>query len=254
MSQKYSNFDMIFTIKDNIKCLVETVENKFKIRNNKIYFENNHINKKLDTNKIAIRKGKFIISTDNESLIFGIDDSDENISITGHFFVKTKIMKDKNIKFYKDTIDIEVKNNIKDNKLYVLDLTEQIYEIPLIYNETCNKNLCISSKHQSYGINNFGDEINITRLSNYVNQVNCSKSNVYRHRKLIYQQNLYTMMRLYPHKFPITSKAKLLYNNKTHQRIYSNMWWRQFGTSQGLPVNDNFGGFNLVGSDVRYTN
>ena len=32
------------------------------------------------------------------------------------------------------------------------------------------------------------------------------------------------------------------------------MWWRQFGTSQALPVNDNFGGFYLVGSEVGYTN
>ena len=61
-------------------------------------------------------------------------------------------------------------------------------------------------------------------------------------------------MRLYPHRFPIISKVKNLNLTYAQKRAYSNMWWRQFGTSQALPVNDNFGGFYLVGSEVPYTN
>ena len=38
------------------------------------------------------------------------------------------------------------------------------------------------------------------------------------------------------------------------QRAYSNLWWRQFGTSQALPANDDWGGFYCPGSDVPYTN
>ncbi|MBT3407225.1 hypothetical protein HN415_00935 [Candidatus Woesearchaeota archaeon] len=68
------------------------------------------------------------------------------------------------------------------------------------------------------------------------------------------QQNLYAMMRRFPEKFPIISSVKQINLTLAQQRQYSNMWYRQFGTSQALPVNDNFGGFYLVGSDVPYTN
>ena len=62
------------------------------------------------------------------------------------------------------------------------------------------------------------------------------------------------MMRRYPAKFPIISSVKNMYLTLAQQRQYSNMWWRQFGTSQALPVNDNFGGFFLPGSDVPFVN
>ena len=61
------------------------------------------------------------------------------------------------------------------------------------------------------------------------------------------------MMRLHPEKFPIISSVKKMNLTLHQQRAYSNMWYRQFGTSQALPVNDNFGGFHVVGSDVPYT-
>ena len=78
-------------------------------------------------------------------------------------------------------------------------------------------------------------------------------SNVYRIRKLNKQQNLYTMMRLHPEKFPIISSVKNINLTLGQQRAYSNRWYRQFGTSQALPVNDNFGGFYCQGSEVPFT-
>ena len=61
-------------------------------------------------------------------------------------------------------------------------------------------------------------------------------------------------MRLYPERFPIISSVKNKNLTLAQQRAYSNLWWKQFGTSQCLPVNNNWGGFYLVGSDVPYTN
>jgi len=68
------------------------------------------------------------------------------------------------------------------------------------------------------------------------------------------QQNLYALMRRYPNRFPIISSTQNIGLNEGQQRAYSNLWYRQFGTSQALPVNDNFGGFYLIGSNVPYTN
>ena len=61
-------------------------------------------------------------------------------------------------------------------------------------------------------------------------------------------------MRRRPEIFPIISSVKNIGLTQDQQKAYSNLWYRQFGTSQALPVNDNFGGFYLVGSEVPYTN
>ena len=67
------------------------------------------------------------------------------------------------------------------------------------------------------------------------------------------QQNLYALMRRRPQLFPIISSTQNINLTPAQQRQYSTLWYRQFGTSQALPANDNFGGFYLAGSDVPYT-
>jgi hypothetical protein len=61
-------------------------------------------------------------------------------------------------------------------------------------------------------------------------------------------------MRRKPELFPITTYVQNMNLTPAEKRQYSNMWYRQFGTSQALPVNDNWGGFYLPGSEVPYTN
>ena len=68
------------------------------------------------------------------------------------------------------------------------------------------------------------------------------------------QQDLYANMRRQPEKYPIISWVKNMNLTPAEQRQYSNLWYRQFGTSQALPVNDNWGGFFIAGSEVHYTN
>ena len=254
MTVKKSKLDMLFTVHNNIKCLDTNKDNKFKIRDNKIYFENNHIDKKINTTMISMFKGTFKFTTDDDTLVFGIDNLNNKINDTGYMYAKSKVINNKEIKFYKINLDIEVNNVVPNTKFYVLDSSDKIYEIPLTYNESCKPENCASKKYQSYAFNNFGKVLDLALLNNLSNELICSKSNSYRIKKLNHQQNLYTMMRLYPNKFPIISKVQNLNLTYAQKRAYSNMWWRQFGTSQALPVNDNFGGFYLVGSEVGYTN
>ena len=54
--ENFTKFDIIFSVNKNIKCLDTRKDNKFKLRNGKIYFENNHIDKKIDTDVISVYK------------------------------------------------------------------------------------------------------------------------------------------------------------------------------------------------------
>jgi len=117
-----------------------------------------------------------------------------------------------------------------------------------------NQTKCVCRKVQSY--DRFYDGRNrtlCTPISCQISQI--CRNNQYKFDKYVNnQQNLYALMRHKPESFPIIDSVKNLNLTLSQQRAYSNMWYRQFGTSQALPVNDNWGGFYLVGSDVPYTN
>lgn len=109
-------------------------------------------------------------------------------------------------------------------------------------------------KIQSYDLINFGQTINMcTPISCNVSKL-CDANNRQFGNYVLAQQNLYQNMRLNPEKYPIISSVKNINLKPWEQRLYSNIWYRQFGTSQAMPVNDNYGGFYVVGSEVPYTN
>lgn len=250
-----SKAGMLFTIDDNIKCLDTKTDNTFIIRNKKIYFNNNYINKLLDTTKVGMYQGIFRLLTNDDNLLFGINNLNNKIIVNGDNYIKTQLIDDNTIDLYKSYIDIEISEIVKNTKFYVIqEDSNEIYNIDFMYNELCKTQLCNYIKYQTY-VNRFlGKEITLPIMSHLSNKILCMNSNVYRNRKLRSQQNLYTSMRLHPERFPIISSVKGLNLTLAQQRSYSNMWYRQFGTSQALPVNDNFGGFNITGSDVPYTN
>ena len=121
-----------------------------------------------------------------------------------------------------------------------------------IKEKNCKK--CVCQKFQSYNAIDFGDDVKICTPNSCFIQKTCSKNQYAFNKYVSNQQNLYAKMRRNPELFPIISSAKNIGLTLQQQRAYSNNWYRQFGTSQNLPINDNWGGFYLIGSDVPYTN
>lgn len=120
-------------------------------------------------------------------------------------------------------------------------------------NRCVKEKKCACKRFQSYNAPTFGENIKIcTPISCNVQKI-CNK-NEYQFRQYVSnQQNLYALMRRRPELFPIISSVKEINLSLPQQRAYSNLWYRQFGTSQALPANDNWGGFYLQGSDVPFT-
>ena len=97
-------------------------------------------------------------------------------------------------------------------------------------------------------------DIKLCNLLPLWNRILCQNNQNAKLRKIVRQQDLYALMRRRPELFPITSYVQQMNLSLADQRRYSNLWYRQFGTSQALPVNDVWGGFYVVGSEVPYTN
>jgi hypothetical protein len=107
---------------------------------------------------------------------------------------------------------------------------------------------------QSYDPTNFGQDVRVCLPSLCSLNLNCGLNQQNYQNYVLKQQNLYALMRRRPELFPIISSVKEINLSPADQRRYSNLWYRQFGTSQALPANDNFGGFYVVGSEVPFTN
>jgi len=121
-------------------------------------------------------------------------------------------------------------------------------------NKQCAKKMCTTYRFQSYGPIGFGNVETKKGPTSCGVQQNCNKADLNFQRYVINQQNLYALMRRFPERFPLISWTSMNGLTPGQQRQYSNNWYRQFGTSQALPANDNWGGFYLVGSEVPYTN
>jgi hypothetical protein len=121
--------------------------------------------------------------------------------------------------------------------------------------KNCNNQQYFSChRFQSYDAATLGQNVKICTPNSCRLQLKCAKSNCQFNNYVYAQQNLYAKMRRQPELFPIISWVNGMNLTPAQQRAYSNMWYRQFGTSQAMPVNDNWGGFYVVGSEVPYTN
>jgi hypothetical protein len=140
------------------------------------------------------------------------------------------------------------KNNNK-NKNYYTKNYHNMYK-----KKNCvNTRNCSCMKFQSYDAATFGQNVPLCSPISCLVNINCNNDN-YRFLQYVNdQQNLYARMRRFPEHFPIISWVKDMNLTLQQQRAYSNFWYKQFGASQSLPVNDNFGGFFLPGSDVGFT-
>jgi hypothetical protein len=130
-------------------------------------------------------------------------------------------------------------------------MTDYIKNNSKRYNDMKN---CSCYKFQSYNRLTFGENVKICSPNTCKLAQKCRNSQYNFTKYVNNQQNLYTLMRRRPELFPIISWTQNMNLTPEQQRAYSNLWYRQFGTSQALPVNDNWGGFYVVGSEVPYTN
>ena len=148
--------------------------------------------------------------------------------------------------------DIEIKYYIFINKyINIIYMPDYIKS----NSKSCNNQKYFScNKFQSYNVGTFGENIKICTPNTCKLQLKCDKSKCQYNNYVYAQQNLYAKMRLQPHLFPIISSVNGMNLTPSQQRAYSNLWYRQFGTSQARPVNDAWGGFYVVGSEVPYTN
>ena len=113
---------------------------------------------------------------------------------------------------------------------------------------------CSSHKFQSYNRATFGKDITLKYPITCSIQTICNK-NQYKFLQYVQgQQDLYANMRRQPEKYPIISWVKNMNLTPAEQRQYSNLWYRQFGTSNSLPVNDVWSGTFIPGSETPYTN
>jgi hypothetical protein len=113
---------------------------------------------------------------------------------------------------------------------------------------------CTKQKIQSYDLATFGEVIPIKGIIQCKLQQGCNLNEINYQKYVLRQQNLYALMRRKPYLFPIISWVKEMNLTISEQRAYSNLWYRRFGTSQSLPVNNDWGGFALNGSETPYTN
>ena len=128
-------------------------------------------------------------------------------------------------------------------------------------NRCGNKNInsknrlnCSCQISQSYNRLTLGNNVNIcSPISCNVASI-CNKQQYNFQKYVLNQQDLYALMRRYPEKFPLIPWVSEMNLTPAQQRSYSNLWYRQFGTSQALPANDNWGGFFLPGTETPWTN
>jgi hypothetical protein len=117
-----------------------------------------------------------------------------------------------------------------------------------------NNKICTVYNFQSYNTINLGKVIPYKAPISCSVQKNCSINQYKFNQYVANQQDTYALMRRMPEKFPLITSSQYLCYTPQQQRFVSNRWYRQFGTSQALPANDNWGGFYVAGSEVPYTN
>jgi len=118
-----------------------------------------------------------------------------------------------------------------------------------------NTKKCSCIKFQSYNAVNFGRNVNTCTPISCLVQKNCQINQLKYQQFVLDQQNLYATMRRFPERFPIIPWVIDMNLTPGQQRAYSNLWYRQFGTSNAISTNSNyFGASYLPGSETPFTN
>ena len=213
-----------------------------------------YLNEINNSNKYGLIKGKYTFLNNNINYPMGFITTNDNVEILSGNYQGTEIINNISVNFYTGTITINVKKNFQFMSVYFLNHGYLGGEKRFVFTPLCNTIKCTCDYFQSYNKFTLGKNIKLCFTSQLWNNMLCQNNQNAVLRKIIRQQDLYALMRRYPDRFPIIPSIMQLNLSKADQRRYSNNWYRQFGTSQALPVNDNWGGFYVVGSEVPYVN
>jgi hypothetical protein len=207
-----------------------------------------------DSNKYGLKTGTYNFINNNEEYPMGFVVKSDYVDVTGQNYKGSEYVNGINVSFYTGTITINVKNNFQFMSVYFLNKGYLGGEKRFVFTQLCSAMKCGCDTFQSYNTPTFGKDIKLCNLLPLWNRILCQNNQNAKLRKIIRQQDLYALMRRRPELFPITTYVQQMNLSLADQRRYSNLWYRQFGTSQALPVNDVWGGFYVVGSEVPYTN
>ena len=235
--------------KSYINCFNKNGNNNLIIKDNKVFL--NTVN---ETTKFGVNVGEYKLTNDNTDYPVGFICSSNIINVTDGIYVGSKFIDGINVNFYTGDITFSVLEQFKNVSIYFLNHGYLNGKNKLVFSNLCGNVSCNCYYFQDYSKPYSAVDQRYCTLGHLWQNVLCQNAGNARVRKIINQQDLYTMMRLKPESFPIIPSVKRLNLPLNYQRQYSNMWYRQFGTSQALPVNGNFGGFYCVGSEVPYTN
>ena len=244
------NLPFIDLGKNLINCL------KLNDNINKVFIKDKifYLNEINNSNKYGLIKGKYTFLNNNINYPMGFVTNNDNVEILSGDYQGTEIINNISVNFYTGTITINVKKNFQFMSVYFLNHGYLGGEKRFVFTPLCNTIKCACHYFQSYNKFDIGQNIKLCNTSQLWNNILCQNNQNAVLRKIIRQQDLYALMRRFPERFPIIPSIMQLNLSKSDQRRYSNNWYRQFGTSQGLPVNDVWGGFYVVGSEVPYTN
>ena len=232
-----------------VNCFNKNGNNNLIFKNNKVYL--NNIN---ETNKFGLNIGDYKLTNNNDKYPVGFVCNSNIINVTDGIYVESKFIDGINVNFYKGDITFSVLRKFNNVSLYFLNDGYLNGKNIVVFTNLCGNVTCACDYFQDYSKPYTAVEQRLCNLSSLWNNILCLNSRNAQVRKVLNQQNLYTLMRRFPESFPIIPSVKRLNLPLHYQRQYSNMWYRQFGTSQAMPVNDNWGGFYCPGSEVPFTN
>jgi hypothetical protein len=112
---------------------------------------------------------------------------------------------------------------------------------------------CKCVTYQNYNNYTINQQIclpNVCRLNRICQQQKCALQTAHYN-----VQRRYTQMCRNPQNFPIISWTQCNGLTPAQQRLYSNMWWRRYGSQMSTGTNlIGFGATAITGSEVPYTN
>lgn len=191
---KNANLRKVDLGKNFINCFNKNEQNNnLIIKDNKVFL--NTVN---ETNKFGVNIGEYKLTNNNNDYPVGFICSSNIINVTDGIYVGSKFIDGVNVNFYTGDITFSVLEQFKNISIYFLNHGYLNGRNKLVFTNLCGNVSCVCDYYQSYSKPYSAVEERRCVLGNLWNNVLCQNAGNARVRKIINQQDLYTMMRLKP--------------------------------------------------------